>query len=131
MLKGHGVMNGLACPKESAKPSHVLLEGSGRQTDHSKAQGTVGNGDPSLSDAVVVGLSQSGFFQNKVVTLYIRYCPGALLPAKGSPLYCGQGGSSEGGNEQWMFGVDELGIPQGNCSAMDVEGGVGCMLKGA
>lgn len=37
MLKGHGVMNGLACPKERAKPSHGLLGGSGWQTDHSKA----------------------------------------------------------------------------------------------
>lgn len=37
MLKGHGVMNGLACPKESAKPSRGLLEGSGSHMDHSKA----------------------------------------------------------------------------------------------
>lgn len=37
MLKGHGVMNGLASPKESAKVSQRLLAGSGGETCHSKA----------------------------------------------------------------------------------------------
>lgn len=36
MMEGHGVMNGLVYPKERAKPSHGLLVGNGRQTDHSK-----------------------------------------------------------------------------------------------
>lgn len=43
ILKAHGVMNGLAGPKENAKPSHGLAEGSCKRTGHSKALGMVGN----------------------------------------------------------------------------------------
>lgn len=74
---------------------------------------------------MVVGLAPIGFFGNVVVTLCTLGGPGAHLPAKGSPSNC-----SESGSEQWMFGVNELGILLGNCSAMDAEGGVGCRVKG-
>lgn len=80
---------------------------------------------------MVVGLAQCGFFWKEEVTLCTFGSPGALLPAKGSPS---PEGSSESGNEQWMFGVDVVGefeIPLGNCSAKDAEGGVVCRLKWA
>lgn len=134
MMEGHGVMNGLAYPKERAKPSHGLLVGNGRQTDHSKVSGTAGNGSPSLTDAVVVGSVQIGFVWNEVVTLGTHWSPGAHLLAKGTPSHCGREGSSERGSEQRMFGLDvvnELGILLGNCSAMGAEGAVECKLKGA
>lgn len=82
---------------------------------------------------MVVGLAQSGFFSNEVVTLCTIANPGGRRPAKGSPSHCGQAGSSESGCEQWMFGVDvvdKFGIPLGNCSAIDAGDGVGCRLKG-
>lgn len=104
--QGVGVMNELACPKESARASHGLQGGSGGQTDHNKVWRTAGSAGPNLPDAVVVGLAQSSSFWNEVGTLHTLASPAAHLPAKGNPSNCGPGGNSESGSEQGMFGVD-------------------------